>query len=307
MTCKKCGLGKVLCTCEPSHDVKYSAISYTDNFRVPESYADGLKEAYDADKSQYDDLAESLRNTPELTATDIRYLTGYVVMTVNTDTAQAKPLADKLLTGNFAVDKEMFYRTADGAMKWDKYHGLFTSDIPEKVAQAFNSGEYGRGVVLLTGRDPDTGEKVRRTYLRTVKAHLVAYLAGDRSALCMDRRVFRALKPLIRRAFTVDHLTYPDTVDDRMRERDREPEESGRAKPKPVLKHKTADDLDNDWWCDGYSQNEAEYRAIVEEFLHRIHHATGIPRMAIPMVLFNVGGDTNHFENDTVQRIQNND
>lgn len=286
--CTNCGLKPQYCKCDNEYSKPdIGELGYvTVNFEIPDSWISDFMETYETLEI---DSFMAKRSDRRVTPRNVLLFGGFTQMTIDTTTKVAESESESLLTGNLADSKSGFAGTKDGEKKWEKYQELFGDDdgIRSQVARDFKAGRWEEGIIRLCGRDPDTGENKRETYFRPVKASLVAYLAGDDNALCMDRRVFRALKPLLRNMLTERHRAHPEIEDSRMRESTQRQD----AIRKDLLKHKTADDMDTDYWCDGMSQNLGEYRAITSHLIKRIADETGVERGAVPIVLFNMTGD----------------
>lgn len=305
--CTECGFPSPECECGPvDKTVAYDDLPYTtDRFAVPSD----LEYAVDRHKRAHSDRIArfmSDRNQADSSdTTNVRLVMAYAVMTVDTDTEQSTDMVDQFQRGDFGADKSAVESTRDGYTKWDKLHTWYSnadnSDTVDMIASELGSGNHERAIIRMAGRDPDTGEESGKRYLRTVKGSLASYMLGDDEALCLDRRVFRAITPLLRRMLTQETRRHPATTDWRMRERSQRQD----AVPKSLFKHKTADGLDNDYWCDRMAYNLAEYRAITSKVIGAIASATDAEPGEVPAILFNIGADDGeqYYDQNVMSRL----
>jgi hypothetical protein len=283
--CIDCGLPKAT-NCDCSTEYKPPAVKDLTYVNTDVTLAQAFCEQFTNTRDSLDtEVFTTLRNQVDPTPRNIRKVSAFVIQTINTETDKAEQLNKDVMAGNFADDKRAIEATRDGAKKWELYADWFPSDLAEKVAKDFKAGNWSNGMIRLSGRDPETGENVRETYLRPVKASLVAYLLGDDKAMCMDRRVFRALKPVLDQVLTEKVRQHPQTEDDRMRTTAQRMD----ADHKSLMVHKTADNLDTDYWCDGMALNLGEYRAITAGLIDLIAEQTNTDKHLVPIVLFNMG------------------
>lgn len=280
--CTSCGLPTSHCDCTDTQPT-YDDVTYVGDIVIPDTWQDRFLTTYArVDTDSWVNHGRSVEPTP----TNVRRAMDSAVLTVNTQTRSAEKQAERVSTGDFAVDKDAFLSTTDGHTKWDKRSQWYASEVPEQVAGELQDGNYSHAVVRMTGHNPDTGVREYDSYLRTQKGHFAGELLGDPDALCLDRRKFRALKPILRESLTERYRAHPDTEDSRMRQNTH----YHNGSEYDLLEHKTADSLSRDFWCDGLARNEREWRVITTELLDAIVAETGVERRAVPITLFNMAG-----------------
>lgn len=268
--------------------------------------AEKLTAEYEAHKPQYDGFQAS-REDAEITGASVRRAILWTVGSIKTDTRAVDDGADGMLK-NLGTVRDFLQDTHDGALKWDKFGPLFTSDIPDRVAELLRDGRVNDAHALLAGRDPETGKPVGKHYLRVNKASLVLYLL-DVDRMCVDTRIWRALKPAFGAVFTNELVSEPDTADPIMAEhRGLTPnpyrDTLNSPKPVPVMSHSgdTERDFGKTFWEDRLRMNPIEYTCLTDHVIDRLARHADVPRELIPQVAFNTEGETT-FHDGLMERL----
>jgi len=266
-----------------------------------ETVGNDLTSEYRAHKARYDRF-QSNRESAEVAGTNVRKVALWVVGSIQTDTELVDENVSQTFSGDFSDDKSFLEGTTDGPQKWESYGSWFNSDIPDQVADLLRDDKVDDAHALLAGRDPDTGKAVGDYYLRTNKASLVLYLLGyDR--ICLDTRIYRALKPAIRATLENDMVTHPESEHPKFGEpspnpyRKRAPDYK-RAKSVPVLSHNGDPDWNGEksYWEDKLKWNPIQYHTLTTYVRDRVGRYTDIPTELIAQVAFNTEGSTTTHE-----------
>lgn len=227
------------------------------------------------------------RENAEPSATNIRRASLFAIGSIRTYTEYVDANVSGILK-NYGTIKDFLESTRDGGKKWELCQNLYNSEIPEKVSQKLKDGEIQEAHAILANRNPNTGERYsEKWYLRTVKASFVLYLLGYET-MCLDKNVFQALpmrtfvKPE-RRAKPSSHAKNHKVL--------RQCGKVG-AQKYHLHQHKSVDDMNHDFWCDGMQYNPVEYNTVMNHIVEKLDMATilnDIPQGTIPQILFNIG------------------
>lgn len=255
-----------------------------------------LEAQYRAHKAQYDDFQGSRSDLQDrqLTGREVRLASVFAVASIKTQTAQIDADAGAPVSGDFAGLRDFLRGTRDGRTKWSRVSAWYGSDMPDRVAELLNRGypaDVNDAHALLAGRDPDTGESAGETYMRTCKGAFALYLLGyDR--MCVDTRVFRALRPAFGAVLRNKDMTHPETeLDNPYRASTPRMD----AKPVPVLSHSGAGD-GRSFWEDKLKFNPREYHAVTRHVWLKLAEHADVPVGLIPQLAFNTEGDTTTHE-----------
>lgn len=247
--------------------------------------AGGLRSEYQAAQDLYREFSE-LRNSVDVTAMTVLYTIPAVQGSIKSKTDRWEKALRSLKAGDF----EGYYNECyDSEKKLEAFERVTESDIPQRVADLLNDGRVNDAHALLSGRDPDTGKAVMKTYLRVNKASYVLYLLGYDRKMCLDTRIYRSTKPAI------ESITWPQVVSHPETELDnpyRNATPRMGAKPVPVVSHSGDPSYDGDktFFEDKLKWNVLEYDAITGELMSQLAQRAGIPWELVPQVAFNCSG-----------------
>lgn len=265
-----------------------------------EQVAEKLTAEYRAHKARYDRF-QALRESAENTGATVRRAALWTVGSIKTDTQLVDDGASEILAGDFGDDRAFLLSTEHGSVKWDRYGEWFSSDVPDRVAELLDEGRVDDAHALLSGRDPETGERVGEYYLRACKASLVLYLLGyDR--VCLDTRIYRAVKPAIRALFEDDVVTHPETETENPYRASTPRMDAGYT---PIYSHSGDEKFtgEKSYWEDKLKWNVIQYDAMTTHLRDRLAEKADVPADLLPQVAFNTQGETT-IHADLMERIQ---
>lgn len=272
-------------------ELTFEQLSYADRFGgCPDGLADAVRREYSDRSARYDAFARK-RSQTAVSPRTVRWAMAWTVTTIKTDTSRIDARTE-MMTGDFGDLKSFVENSTDGQVKWEKVHTWFNSDVPERVAGLIRSGRIHDAHALLAGRDPETmGPAENLRYLRTCKASLVLYLLGiDR--MCIDTRIYRTIKPLLKEITHYARKNHPDTEGYRKEAPDQN------AKRVPVVSHSgdRETDFSKTFLEDKLKWNPREYVALTDHIVGLIADKSDVPREVVPQVLFNLSGETTFHE-----------
>lgn len=265
-----------------------------------DSVTDALNREYKAHKAEYERFQE-MRENAVVSPSNVRYAMAWTVVTIKTDTKRVDGRTSMLLSGDFSNDKKFVENSTDGKLKWEKVHGWLNSQIPEKVAQYLQNSEVEKAHALLAGRDPETGNPVTKTYLRTCKASLVLYLLGF-ERMCMDSRNFRTFKPVLREIMYDIQVKHPESEGSNPYRSNQPSMDAGEVS---TISHSSDPEVEGKtFWEDKLKWNPKEYHYLSDRMLDIVAENCKVPKWLIPIVAFNSRTDRTTIHETAMNRLQ---
>lgn len=208
---------------------------------------------------------------------------------IQTQTDRWESAIAALKSGDF---EEYFEECYDSEKKVDAMNRFMASDLPEKVSQALKAGSPDRAQAYLMGRDPDTGDHLMETYLRTVKSSFALYLLGY-DKICADTRIYEVLRPVLECMLEKTDQMHPDTA-----------LSNPLRASAPRMDAKAVSVTSQTFIEDKLKWNIEEYDCLISEVFKILEQETDIPPEVLPQVAFNVGGD-GRFDHREVLEVLN--